>query len=264
MTEEARLWDKLDAAIDRLADRGCAGFWLRDDDAVAPSARLDRLIALAEEAGIPLALAVIPASAEPALPERLAREAHVTVLQHGYAHANHAPAGAKKCEVGDDRPIETVLAGLREGRARLRAFPSFQPMFVPPWNRIGAKVAARLPELGFEALSLYGPRDAFCDTAGLRRFNTHLDPVDWRGTRGFVGRADMLVMLLKRLHAMASGEEDAAEPTGVLTHHLVHDEETFAFLADLFQAISNHSKARWHSVETLLGLKVPIHGGDAP
>ena len=43
----------------------------RDDDARAPTLALDRLLALQAEAGVPLALAVIPDRVDPALEARL-------------------------------------------------------------------------------------------------------------------------------------------------------------------------------------------------
>ena len=53
-------WPDLLVELDRWEEAGLvAQFWWRDDDAVAPSPRLDRLMAVAESA--PVALAVIPA-----------------------------------------------------------------------------------------------------------------------------------------------------------------------------------------------------------
>lgn len=255
MSGEARLWNALGDRLDRLAEGGePAGFWLRDDDAVAPGPALDRLIGMARDAGAPLALAVIPARAGPSLARAVDPLDHVTILQHGFAHADHAAPGAKKSELGPERPVGAVLAELAEGRARLAMFARVQPILVPPWNRIAEPVAARLPELGFKAVSLYGDRDPEPEPARILRLNTHLDPVAWRGDRGFVGRPAALAMLIRRLDRLLQGSADRREPTGILTHHLVHDGETFDFLADLFGMIGNHDAARWLSAESLLSM----------
>ena len=83
-------------------------FWLRDDDAVAPGAALDRLLGLTGRFEVPVALAVIPAHAGTALAERIADERLVTVVVHGWSHENHAPPGKKKQELGLHRPAGTV------------------------------------------------------------------------------------------------------------------------------------------------------------
>lgn len=266
--EEDRLWGAVRDGLDRLGDGGrTVDFWLRDDDAVAPGAALGRLIGIAADAGAPLALAVIPARAGAGLADALAPLEAVSVLQHGLAHADHGAAGAKKSELGPERPVERVLADIAEGWARLCPFARRQPVLVPPWNRIAAPVAARLPSLGFKALSAYGDRDPSPSpslapatapaTAGLLRLNAHVDPVAWRTHRGFVGRTAALTMLAERLGRLLDGRADRAEPTGILTHHLVHDEATFAFLAELLGTLGNHDAGRWLSVQTLLGLGVP-------
>ena len=247
----AALWRALGDSLSRLAEDGRPiRFWLRDDDAVAPSATLDRLIAVAGE--VPLALAVIPALAEPALAGRLAECPRVSVLQHGYAHTDHSAPAAKKCELGPERPAATVLGELAAGRDRLGIFTRVVPVLVPPWNRIAEDIVAGLPALGFRALSVYGERPV--SRAGLPRLNTHIDPVDWHGGRAFLGEDVVLASLIARLERLRTGAAERDEPTGILTHHLVHDAASFAFLANLLPAIADHPACRWQSVETLLGL----------
>ena len=87
LREELALWQALGQS---------PTLWLRDDDAVAPSAALDRLLGL----GLPVALAVIPANATVALAARLAGEPQAWILQHGWSHTNHAPVGQKKKRAG--------------------------------------------------------------------------------------------------------------------------------------------------------------------
>ena len=61
-------WRMLDAEIARWRDAGRpVEFWWRDDDAVRPAPAVARLLDLAAQTGVPLALAVIPDSAVPEL-----------------------------------------------------------------------------------------------------------------------------------------------------------------------------------------------------
>jgi hypothetical protein len=117
----------LTAALDRLTDTGRTTlFWWRDDDAVAASPALDRLLNLARSHAAPLALAVIPARLEPSLAQRLTALEHdqwpagrLALLQHGYSHTNNAPDGEKKCELGPHRPLPLTQGDLATGWAQL-------------------------------------------------------------------------------------------------------------------------------------------------
>ncbi|TMV59615.1 hypothetical protein FGG78_35815, partial [Thioclava sp. BHET1] len=61
-------WAAVKTELDRWAAAGRrADLWLRDDDAVAPTAQLDRLIALTGAARVPVLLAVIPRDTDAAL-----------------------------------------------------------------------------------------------------------------------------------------------------------------------------------------------------
>src|SRR5271170_1486794 len=87
----AAQWTDLADELDRWGEKGrIATLWWRDDDAAAPSRRLDSLLATAGE--VPVALAVIPALADQALAARLDRSVKtpVRVLQHGWRHLDHA------------------------------------------------------------------------------------------------------------------------------------------------------------------------------
>jgi len=140
---EGDAWTALGSELDAWAAAGReALIWWRDDDATAPSDALHRLLDLAAAAEAPLALAVIPAKAESDLDALLeGHSAETAVLQHGFAHQNHAPAGTKKCELVSPASRETVPDELRQGRDSLaRRFPArFLPVLVPPWNRIARR-----------------------------------------------------------------------------------------------------------------------------
>lgn len=246
----ARARRALVAVRERLGEP--ARFWLRDDDAVAPGSALDRLLAIAAAAGVPVSLAVIPDRVEPALEPALRCRPGVAVLQHGFAHADHAPPGEKSREFGPDRPLAGMAAEIGEGRARLESFAGFVPIFVPPWNRIAPALAADLPSLGFPILSAYTNRREPVRIGGLAVLNAHLDPVAWHDGRGLGDTAEILSRLSARLEDQAAGRLPGAEPIGLLTHHLVHDEETFAFLNELLQFLTREGLTNWFSGAMLL------------
>lgn len=240
-----RGWRELAEELARWRAAGrTAGFWWRDDDAARMDAALARLFAFAARADVPLALAVIPARAERELFERL--PAQVSILQHGADHVNRAAAGAKKSEFPDSEAPQAALARLAKARERLArlAAGGTPAVLAPPWNRIAAALVPRLAGAGFCGLSRYGARAAALAAPGLRQVNAHVDIVDWRGTRGFVGEERALAAACAHLAARREGRVDAAEPTGVLTHHALHEAEAWAFVERLFD-VTRAAGARW-------------------
>jgi hypothetical protein len=239
-------WDALGRELDAWEQQGrTATVWWRDDDAVRPSAALDRLLALGRTASVPVALAVIPRDAGSALSDRLADEPLVSVLQHGWSHENHAPPGDRQEEFGADRPLAERLDDLAGGRQRLMAFRRFLPVLVAPWNRIDDALIPHLPEVGLSGVSTLGPRPAAEPAPGVHCTNVHVDIIDWQGTRGFVGEERALAQLVAHLQARRSGRADAGEPTGLMTHHLFHDSGCWAFIAALFARSRAHAALRW-------------------
>lgn len=246
-------WAALEGELDAWSEAGqTATLWWRDDDAVAATAALDRLIRTA--AGLPLGLAVIPAGAQEGLARRLEGVATVAVLQHGYSHANNAPAPQKKCEFPAGRDLSTGLGELRRGRERLAALfgGRSRPLLVPPWNRIDPALASRLPEIGIAALSTYGRRRPSTGPRNLLMVNTHVDVIDWHGSRGFLGEEACLALMIDHLRDRRLMQTDMAETTGLLTHHLVHDEACWVFLAELARRTARHPAVRWLDARELL------------
>ena len=75
---------QLHEVLNQRVDAGIpVQFWLRDDDAIEPTPKLDQLLALADGFAVPLTLASIPASSGKALAERLFSEERVSVAVHG-------------------------------------------------------------------------------------------------------------------------------------------------------------------------------------
>jgi hypothetical protein len=243
-------WKALGQECDAWEASGRAvELWWRDDDAVADTEALRRLLA---QASVPIALAVIPARLEPSLPALLKRHGSVSVLQHGFDHHNRALASAKKSEFPATRTWPEVADDLAKGRERLAdAFGAqFVPALTPPWNRIDPSHADRLGQLGYRGLTTYLPRKRLSE-AGVTQVNTHVDVIDWHGTRGFLGLQPTLQLLVQHLAAKRLGQADPGEPTGLLTHHLVHDTETWEFLGALLDWCAKKPVIKWRSAADL-------------
>lgn len=248
MTDD-QIWLPLRREFDRWQQAGRrARLWLRDDDAIEPTAALDSLLAITGQASVPLTIAVIPASTGEALATRLLRENHILVAVHGWSHANHAGPEEKKQELGRHRPAELVLGELRNGLVTLQGLygPRLVPMLVPPWNRISAELIPLLGAQGFDALSIFGRTTAY---SPIRLLNTHVDVVNQRGQRGNRPHADLVAELVAELKARFSRDD---EPVGILTHHLVHGPSEWKFLTRLFQETGKHPGAAWMSARDLL------------
>jgi hypothetical protein len=161
------------------------------------------------------------------------------VLQHGWAHTDHAPPGARKIELGGTRGLAALSGEPVRGREVLeQAFAErFLPVQVPPWNRIDREVVARLPALGYAGLSAFGPRASDAPAEGLVQVNTHLDILDWTRDGGFVGGE----RLLERLSVLLGSTGD--EPVGILTHHQRMGDDAFEWLERLLTLLRDHPKA---------------------
>lgn len=243
-------WTDLTGELDRWQAEGrTATFWWRDDDATAPSPALDRLLALQARRAAPLMIAVIPARADPGLAKRLTGIEGISVVQHGWAHANHAPVGASKAELGADRPVALVLGELARGQIVLDGlFGDWLRLLVPPHNRIAPALARDLPKAGYVGLSTYNPRRGAI--ASLLQVNTHIDIMNWV-TRAFGGEGPALELAVRHLRARRDGSADADEPTGLLTHHLAHDEDAWAFADRFLATVAAHPAARLVDVRDL-------------
>jgi hypothetical protein len=223
-------WSPLHAELSQWrAERLPLPIWWRDDDAVAPTSALDQLSALSRATGLRVHLAVIPAHAEPELASYVSDHPELLPIVHGWAHANHSPDGEKKAEFGHPRAeaAAELAAGLKKLTSRFG--PAMIPMFVPPWNRCDPVYLADLSRQGYRALSTFTPRKSMHAAPDLLRINTHIDPIDWRGTRGLVAADMQIKQIVLSLQDRRQGRTDASEPFGLLTHHLVHDPDVWTF-----------------------------------
>ncbi|MCD9149146.1 polysaccharide deacetylase family protein [Pseudophaeobacter flagellatus] len=221
--------------------------WWRDDDAIEPTPQLDQLSALAQKLTLPVHLAVIPRDAQPALAAYVEAHPEVIPLVHGWAHISRAAPGDKKCEFPPQHPLAGSLAEMAEGLARLEALfgPRLQPIFVPPWNRIAPELLPLMADLGFAAVSRFTPRAQAWAAAGLAQINTHLDPIDWKGSRSLVAPERLINQVSDQLRARRLDQADNREPYGILTHHLVHDAAVWDFTEALITRLMQGPGQIW-------------------
>ncbi len=150
------------------------------------------------------------------------------------------------------RAADAVDAEITQAWRRLRDLlgETLLPIFVPPWNRIDPRHAARLPALGFAGLSCFrdhrnGPG------GGPALLNTHVDVMDWHGGR--VGRsAAALVGEIATLLAGWREDEPGADALGLLLHHRDHDETAWSVLDDLLTIVADHPAAAVADPRSLL------------
>ncbi|HER26720.1 MAG TPA: hypothetical protein ENI69_06390, partial [Rhodospirillales bacterium] len=242
MNEEASRtnWHDLVVELDAWqAEGGIATLWWRDDDAAQVTNALEKMLTISEDSKTPLALAVIPAAAGVDLKRRLAGHAQTHILQHGLAHKNHQPVGGKKSEFGDSRHLHQVQSDLSEGRDVLSAWHNVLPVFVPPWNRMENRFLDLLPKLGFTGVSCFKARRSRLPVPGLLAVNSHVDLIQSRdGNRRFIGTGAALQATIDHLSSRRRGRVDRDEPTGILTHHLDHDDGAWRFVERFLAVIT--------------------------
>ncbi len=241
-------WHVLDQELEHWRAQGLSfPLWWRDDDAIAWTPQLERLSDLSKRLGLAVHVAVIPCDAKPDLAGYMARTPNLIPVVHGWAHKNHAPPDEKKSEFRLHRPIAQIVEDAAAGIAQFRTLfeQDFRPMFVPPWNRIAPEVAVHLPKLGYRILSTATPRPKAYAAPGLEQVNTHIDPIDWRGTRGLASPDALIRRTAFVLRDRREGRTDPSEPLGVLTHHLVHDQEIWSFTEALLQRLLGGPALIW-------------------
>jgi hypothetical protein len=226
-----------------------AQLWWRDDDVAGACPVLERLLALAQSAGAPLTLAVIPASALAGLSQRLAGTRDVTTAQHGADHVNRR-VGPAAGEFPPEWSGGEVRAAILAGWMRMRRLPGALKVFVPPWNDIHPQLPAVLAAEGYAAWSAHGALGA--DMAGaVARIDVHLDLLRWRGGARFRGRRRFLGELAAQLRRRRRAGRWGA-PIGLLTHHLAHDERAWAFLAEFLPWAAREPALAWRGLEDLI------------
>ena len=177
-------WSHLDNELDAWHAEGrLVSLWWRDDDATAPTPALDRLAGLARAHGVTVGIAVIPAIVQPVLATWL-ESVPADVLQHGWAHRNHAAAGKKKAEFGKGRDEHAVVRELKQGFDTLRglAGPTVPAGTCPP-----VEPARPRPDPGPCARRLPRPLDVRSPFGGGAGAGAWADQLPC-GLRGLAGR----------------------------------------------------------------------------
>ncbi len=281
-----RAWRSLVTELDAWAVAGLtATFWWRDDDATESSPALRQLRSVAEGAGVPITLSVIPAAARSGLVGLVDDWAGVTPVQHGFNHANHATAGSGNAEFTDNRPLCDMAADIETGDRIMKTLFGDRalPVFVPPWNRMPAILITTLAELGFVGLSSHSARDlmvsrtlcrlrvrtavsrAVVSLSGnfhrcrptvptperlvpeLRAVTTVGATIDVIDWRlnHFLGEGLVLDHIVRHLRMRRLGYLQVARPTGLLTHHGVMNEDAWGFVERFTHAVGSHPAVRW-------------------
>ncbi|WP_169566915.1 polysaccharide deacetylase family protein [Sneathiella limimaris] len=247
-------WDQLDTELNCWAESGkIATFWWRDDDLNEPTPALDRLLHLRDQFDIPLTLATIPDKVDPLIASDLEG---CELIQHGVTHQSFSAKGMKKSEFPAERDLKEVEDQLRVGKYRMEDLFSdnFFAFFVPPWNRISDIHIPTLQKLGFAGLSRFKARNSACPLPGFAEINTHIDPVFWRGGRSARSETEILKDILDHLKARRSGSVDASEPTGLLTHHLMFDQDLWAITFKLLSYLQEKNTVRFLTLRGAMAL----------
>jgi hypothetical protein len=266
--------DLLARELDRWkANRLIANFWWRDDDAQFANDAFKRLTDLAGSESLPLVLAVSPMLMTDGFVARLNSLRDVSIAAHGYRHINHATAPLKG-EFGPDRSLEVMRREIEElaGEFAVR-FPNRGiAMFVPPWHGLDPRLVSDLARVGFKVLSMFESRV----TRGLGLAAGQLSAIGLalprrsiKLRRGSIQRLDCSVSVLsyeggnitgnrrifekavRALSARRLGFLPVAQPIGILTHHLLHDEDAWKYLSQILTLTARHPAVRYLPSEEL-------------
>jgi enoyl-CoA hydratase/carnithine racemase len=105
--------------------------------------------------------------------------------------------------------------------------------------------------LGFHGLTTFNARAVAEETTRLSIVNTHVDIIDWMGTRGYAGDDVVLSAAINHLMAKRTGSADPAEATGILTHHLAHDDDCWAFVEKFGRLTASNPAVAWRQAVDL-------------
>jgi hypothetical protein len=84
--------------------------------------------------------------------------------------------------------------------------------------------------------------------------NAHVAPIKWTDPPSFEGDALYLDQIIDHLSGRRRGLYDAAEPTGLLAHHLAQNDESFAFISRFVEIVSEHPSVTWVDARSVFAL----------
>ncbi len=231
--------------------------WWRDDDAVEDTPALQQLFSLVSKYDVPLSLAVVPDLLQSSLVEAVKKQPVVKTMQHGVRHENLAPKTDKKQELSRNANLDELTREIAQGFEKMSAefADQFIPVMVPPWNRIDEPVVEQLGSIGFLGLSCFSARTRPEVDENVWLVNTHIDIINWKNQKEFAGAENVIEQLIAHLSQKRLGQADRAEPTGLMTHHLVHDDASWEFLGRLFSILDEHPAVTWLSADRVFQTK---------
>jgi hypothetical protein len=248
-----RLLEELDAWS---AAGRTARFWWRDDDASAPSPQLSRLLGLADDLKVVVALGVVPKHAEPSLARFLAGW-RCCVWQHGWTHKSH-----KSGEFGDGRTLNAMVEDVLTGQHRmddLFGSDGWQRVFVPPWHLVTLPFKSVLPALGYRGISTGEPLTSALDH--VVEVAAEIDVMDWR-VRAISTERTLEDALLARLRKRRADGAQTSRSLGLLTHHLAFDDAAWDAVSRLLRLLRSHEAVAFVKPSTLFESATMEHAGD--
>lgn len=221
--------------------------WWRDDDAIDVSAPLSKLSDLADQWKVPVLLAVIPSLAKQELSIFISNNPWLDAATHGFSHTNHSDPDTKKTELTENslgRSVQDVDQELMTSRKIMEDMFGLaaSQILVPPWNRISTAVLQCLPSIEFKLLSTFTDKKLSTD---MHQINCHIDLMHWRPDRAgktVTEVTDELLICLQERRISDCPEQ----PIGILSHHLVHDKNTWDTCEFLMSYLAKQS-----SIQTL-------------
>ena len=254
--KQSDIWAPLSQELEQWAGNECvAQLWLRDDDAIEVTPALHRLDELCASHEVPYTIASIPNLVTAELAQWAKTRGLGAYCVHGFSHTNHAPVGEKKCELGLHRGPEIIIDELESGHQQLSKMfgEQFVSLLVPPWNRIDHALIPHLSKIGFKALSTYGwPKTQA--SHDIKILNTHVDIIDWKGTRGGLPIDQLVFDLVKAMQDARVIDAINPPAIGILSHHLVHNELAWKFLDELMAFCAANDQIIWKSARDLASL----------
>ena len=263
-------WRAVVEELDEWLERGMvANFWIRDDDAVALTRPFDRLLSVASEFRVEVALAVIPAKlTDPLSTVLLSGDVPFFPMCHGWRHVNYA-SPMRPSEFGPQRPLALIIDDAKCAFAEFsRRFGGKAVIFVPPFGQIAGELIGELPKLGFSGLSTAPSRaegrySRVCSRLKYARpvwhrvkpralhYDVHIDPFDWVRNSARSARS-IAKEIVGYLRVRRRGFVSASSPIGLLMHHLKFDEDTWRVCTDLLGILVSHPATSWPAVRTVV------------
>ena len=226
-------------------EKTIAQIWWRDDDISRPTSKLDWMLKTIDSLEFKPLLAAIPNLSTRELSKAL-ENCGLPIAAHGLSHLNYEPADSPKSEFGPSRDLHDVKKDLIQAKEQLSDIfgDSVIDCFVPPWNRFREDIIPYLSELEFSGFSSFGRRSSKVHESNLKWFNAHVDVIDWRNTRHFIGRDAMISQITDNLRRQRT-RSGTSEPVGILTHHLNMIQSDWEEVRNIFTVLKKNNAVRF-------------------